>query len=131
MSAPLVYVDTSEVHEGSLEELRRAIEELVALIEGSEPQLLAYNVHLSDDGRRMTVVHVHADAASLDRHLEVAGPAFGRFADLIRLSSIRVFGEPSEEALGRLHEKARLLGCDDVEVQPPLAGFSRFTPAVR
>jgi quinol monooxygenase YgiN len=122
----LVYVDTSAVREGALEELKRAIKELVAFIDANEPQLLAYNVFLNKDGSEMTVVHMHADSASLERHLEVGGPAFRRFADLLTLSSIRVYGEPSEKAVGQLHEKARLLGCEDVVVQEPQAGFARL-----
>jgi hypothetical protein len=126
MSEPLLYVDTSEVREGALEELKDAIKELVEFIEANEPQLIAYNVCLSDDGSQMTVVHLHIDSASLDYHVEVAGPAFRRFADLITLSSIRVYGEPSDKAVRQLKEKARLLGSGDVIVHRPLAGFARF-----
>jgi hypothetical protein len=121
----LVYVDTSEVREGSLEELKRSIEDLAEFIEANEPQLLSYNASFSDDGRTMTVVHVHPDAASLERHMDVAGPRFARFADLLTLSSIRVYGEPSERAAGQLQEKARLLGCSDVAILRPDAGFTR------
>jgi quinol monooxygenase YgiN len=128
MSQPLVYIDTSEVREGALDDLKGAIEELVAFIDANEPQILAYSVYLSDDGSRMTVVHIHADSASLDYHMDVAGPAFRRFADLLTLSSIRVYGAPSDKALAQLHEKARLLGCEDVAVQSPYAGITRFGP---
>jgi hypothetical protein len=128
VSQPLVYIDTSEVREGALDELKGAIVELVGFIDANEPQILAYSVYLSDDGSRMTVVHIHADSASLDYHMDVAGPAFRRFADLLTLSSIRVYGAPSDKALGQLHEKARLLGCDDVTVHGPHAGFTRFGP---
>jgi hypothetical protein len=126
MSRPLLYIDSSEVQPGRLEELKGAIEELVQFVDASEPQLLAYNVYFSDDGGRMTVVHLHSDSASLERHLDVGGPAFRRLADLITLTSIRIYGEPSDKALGQLHDKARLLGYDDVIVQGPYAGFSRF-----
>jgi quinol monooxygenase YgiN len=129
MSQPLVYIDTSEVREGALDELKGAIAELVAFIDVNEPQILAYSVYLSDDGSRMTVVHVHADSASLDYHMDVASPAFRRFADLLTLSSIRVYGAPSDKALRQLHEKARLLGCEDVTVHAPHAGFTRFGTA--
>jgi hypothetical protein len=58
----------------------------------------------------MTVIHTHVDSASLEYRMDVAGPAFGRFADLVTLSSICIYGEPSEKALRQLHDKARLLG---------------------
>ena len=128
MSEPLLYVDTSEVREGALEALKGAIKELVEFIEANEPQLIAYNVYLSDNGSQMTVVHLHVDSASLDYHMEVAGPAFRRFADLITLSSIRVYGEPSDKAVRQLKDKARLLGSGDVIVHRPHAGFARFEP---
>jgi quinol monooxygenase YgiN len=126
MSQPLLYVDTSEVREGALEELRGAIQELVEFVDANEPQLIAYNVYLSEDGSQMTVMHLHADSASLDHHMDVAGPAFRKFADLLTLSSIRIYGEPSEKALRQLHDKAQLLGCRDVTVQRLHAGISRF-----
>jgi quinol monooxygenase YgiN len=126
ISGLLIYVDTSDVREGAVEELKRAIKDLVEFIDANEPQIVAYSVYLSDDGREMTVVHVHADAASLEYHLDVAGPAFRKLADLITLASIRVYGEPSERALMQLHDKARLLGRDDVAVHALEAGFSRI-----
>lgn len=126
MSRPLVYVDESDVREGALEELRAAINELVEFIEANEPQLISYSVFISDDGGRMTVMHVHPDSASLDVHMEVAGPAFARFKDLVRLKAIHIYGKPSDKALRQLRDKAQLLGTGDVVVQGPLAGFSRF-----
>lgn len=77
----------------------------------------------------MSVFHVHADSASLEFHLDVAGPAFRPFVDLVSLSSIQIYGEPSERAMEQLRAKVRLLGAGDVVVHPPLAGFLRSGPA--
>jgi len=126
MADLIVYVDTSNVREGALEELKAAIEELVDFIEANEPRLIAYNVYFSDDGTRMTVVHVHADSASLEYHLEVAGPVFRQFVELVTLSSIHIYGEPSEKVLTQAREKARLLGRGEVVVDALYAGFTRF-----
>jgi hypothetical protein len=124
VSVPLVYVDCSDVHDGALPDLRAAIEELARFIEANEPQLLAYSVYFSQDGKEMSVVHVHHDAASLDFHMDVAGPRFAPFADLLTLRSITVYGTPSSKAVAQLEEKARLLG-GDVRVEPAHAGFAR------
>ena len=126
MSDEIVYVDTSDVREGALEELKAAMKELVSFVEANEPRLIAYNVYFSDDGTRMTVVHVHPDSASLEYHMEVAGPAFRRFVELVTLSSIHIYGEPSGKLLEQSREKARLLGRGDVAVDALHAGFSRF-----
>jgi quinol monooxygenase YgiN len=128
MSDAIVYVDTAEVREGALEELKAAIKKLVDFVDANVPRLIAYNVYLSDDGARMTVVHVHPDSASLEFHIEVAGPVFRQFVELVKLSSIHVYGEPSVKVLKQLHEKARLLGrgAVAVEVDALHAGFTHF-----
>jgi hypothetical protein len=126
MSNAIVYVDTSDVREGALEELKTAILELVNFFDANEPRLIAYNVYFSDDGTRMTVVHVHPDSASLEYHMEVAGPVLRRFVELVTLSSIQIYGEPSEKLMKQLHEKARLLGGGAVVVAALHAGFTRF-----
>jgi hypothetical protein len=125
MSRPLVYVDTSTVREGALPRLKRGIAELAAFVDANEPQLLSYSVFFSEDEREMTVVHVHETEDSLDYHLEVAGPRFAPFAELLTLTSIRIYGQPSDAALRRLREKARELGCGEVVVSPLHAGFAR------
>ena len=107
MSRPLVYVDTSAVHQGALEELKGAIDELVRFVEAGEPQLIAYNVYLNDDGSQVTVVHVHADSASLEDHMDVTEPMFRRLADLLTLSSIRVYGERSRTRARKRDEAVR------------------------
>ena len=122
----IVYVDTSDVREGALDDLKAGMAELVELVEANEPRLLAYNVYLSSDGTRMTVVHVHSDAASLEKHLELVAPVLRRFVGLVTLSSIHVYGEAGEKVLEQLHEKANLLGRDAVVVDSLHAGFSRL-----
>jgi quinol monooxygenase YgiN len=126
MSDLILYVDTSDVREGALEELKPAIRELVDFVEANEPRLIAYNVYLSDDGTKMTVVNVHPDSASLEYHMTVAGPLFRRFVELVTLSSIHIYGEPSERVLRQSKEKAQLLGRGAVVVEPLFAGFARF-----
>jgi hypothetical protein len=83
-------------------------------------------VYFSQDGAQMTVIHIHADSATLDVHMDVAGPRFARFADLLTLSSIHIYGEPSAEAVKQLKDKVRLLGTGEVTVHPLHAGFGRF-----
>src|SRR5688572_6771077 len=126
MSDLILYVDRSEVREGALGALKPAIRELVDFVEANEPRLIAYNVYFSEDGTTMTVVNVHPDSASLEYHMAVAGPLFGRFVELVTLSSIHIYGEPSEKVLKQAHEKARLLGSGAVVVESLFAGSTRF-----
>jgi quinol monooxygenase YgiN len=125
MEGPIVFVDTSEIREGKLEELRRAVAELAEFVERNEPDPISYKVYFSADGRRMTVLQIHPDPASMERHMEVAGPVFARFADLLVLRTIDIYGSPSERVLEQLRRKAEVLGTATVVVHDLQAGFAR------
>lgn len=107
--------------------MKPAMKGLVDFVEANEPRIIAYNVYLSDDGTRMTVVHVHPDSESFEYHMELAAPVFRQFVELVTLSSIHIYGEPSEKVLRQSHEKARVLGRDAVVVDSLHAGFTRLT----
>jgi hypothetical protein len=126
MSEPIIYIDRSEIREGKLEKLKAAMNELVELVEANEPRLIAYNVYFTEDGTRMTVVHIHHDSNSLELHMKVAGPAFPKFAEFIKLSGIDIYGKPSDDLVEQLQQKARMLGNGTVLVHSPYAGFARF-----
>lgn len=129
MSDPVVYVDTSVIHEGRLEEVRAAVTGLAGFVEANEPGLLGYAAYFDETESRMTVIHVHADPPSLDFHMQVAGSRFAPFAELLTLQRIDVYGEPSSAALELLGEKARRLGRGTVSVHRMQAGFLRASPS--
>src|SRR6266545_4508517 len=105
MSDPIVFVDSSEIREGKLAELKTAIKDLVEFVESNEPRPIAYNVYLDERGTRMTVVQVHPDSASMEFHMQVAAPAFAKLVQLIRLSTMDVYGKPSDAVLEALRRK--------------------------
>lgn len=122
----IVIIDSSEVREGKLDDLKAAMRELVKFAEANEPEMIAYNVYLSEDGRQVTVLQVHPNSASAEFHMKVAGPAFAKFAEFIKMSGIDIYGNPSRDLLERLRLKARMLGGGAVVVHELHAGFSRF-----
>jgi len=89
------------------------------------PRLISYGFFLDREQRHMTVVAVHPDSASLEFHMDVGGAEFRKFADLIELSRIEVYGRVSDPVLERLHQKARMLGSGTVTVHELYAGFAR------
>jgi hypothetical protein len=99
---------------------------LAAFVESNEPRPISYNVYLNEDRTRMTVVQVHPDSASMEFHMNVAGPAFAKFEQLIKLSTMDVFGEPSDHLLEQIQQKVRMLGDAMVSVHNFRAGFDRF-----
>ena len=125
MPRPIVYIDTSTIREGKLEELEKAMKHLAAFVEANMPQLISYGFFLDQDSTQMTVVAVHPDSASLELHMDVGADEFRKFADLIDLSRIEVYGAVSDAVLERLHRKARMLGSGTVAVHELHAGFAR------
>jgi hypothetical protein len=59
MSDPIVVIDSSEIREGKIEELKMAIHDLVEFVESNEPRPIAYSAYIDEGGTRMTVVQVH------------------------------------------------------------------------
>ena len=122
----IVYVDRSEIGTGNLEQVKMLMTELAQFVEGAEPQLISYSFFLDETEHTMTVVAVHPDSASMELHMNVAGEEFRKFAGLITLRSIDVYGQPSAAVVELLEGKARMLGTGSVHVHHEHAGFTRL-----
>lgn len=129
MSAPIVSIDSSEIRQGRLEELKASMKELVAFVEANERRPIAYNVYFDEENSRMTVAQIHPDSRSMEQHMEVAGPEFPKLADLVTLSRIDIYGSPSEKIVEQMRRKAELLGGADLAVHRLHVGFARFGPS--
>jgi hypothetical protein len=129
-SEPIVYIDHSEIREGAIEELRAGVRRLVEFIDTREPQLIAYGFYIDEDARKMTVVAVHPDSASLELHMDIGGKEFRKLGHLLRLTGIECYGRPSERALDQLRQKAAALGDAGMVVSiGRSAGFMHLAPA--
>ena len=115
-SGPIVYIDHSDIREGSLEELKAGIRRLVDFIDSREPQLITYGFYIDEEALNMTVVAVHPDSASLELHMDIGSSEFRKLAHLLTLTAIECYGRPSERALGQLRHKAATLGDGETVV---------------
>lgn len=130
-TGPVLYVDRSDVHENRWDELKAAIHALVAFVDSHQPQMATYGFYLDEDGHRMTVVSLHPDSASLERHVEIGGPEFKKLAPFLRLREIEVFGHLSEKAAELVRQKADTLGESGlVTLHEQFAGFDRLSAKV-
>jgi hypothetical protein len=77
MSGPFVFIATNRLREGKLAAERGRAAELSAFIEANEPQLLAFNEYVNEDGTEVGVVQIHPDAASMEFHTEVVAERAG------------------------------------------------------
>ena len=57
--------------------------------------------------------------------MDVGADEFQKFADLIDLSRIEVYGAVSDAVVERLHRKAQMLGRGTVAVHEMWTGFAR------
>ena len=129
-SEPIVYIDHSDIREGSIEELRAGVRRLVEFIDAREPQLITYGFYIDDEAGKMTVVAVHPDSDSLELHMDAGGEEFRKLGHLLRLTGIECYGRPSERALEQLRQKAAALGDGGTVVSiGRFAGFTHFAPA--
>jgi hypothetical protein len=125
MAQPIVYIDTSAIREGKLDELEVAMEHLATFVEANVPRLISYAFFLDEARTLMTVVAVHPDSESLEFHMDVGREEFRKFADFIELLKIEVYGHVSDAVLERLHQKAKVLGSATVAVHEFFSGFGR------
>lgn len=126
MPEPLIFVDVSEIVSGKLEDAKAAFKELAAFVEANEPRTISYNVFFNATETVVTVVQVHPDSASMELHVKVGADLFKRFAGLLTMRTMEIYGEQSPELLEAMRAKARMLGAPGVEVHDLHAGFSRF-----
>jgi hypothetical protein len=123
---PIVYIDRSDIREGSLDELKAGVRRLVDYIGAREPQLITYGFYIDEEAATMTVVAVHPDSASLELHLDIGSREFSKLAHLITLTAIECYGQPSERALEQLRRKAATLGDGGTVVS--IGRFAGFNP---
>jgi hypothetical protein len=128
LAGPIVLIDVSLVRDGMLDDLKARMAELAEFVEASETRALSYQFFLSSAEREMTVIQVHPDSDSVVAQMASAAALFRPFAELLTMTAMDVYGEPSEELRDVLARKAALLGLG----QPPAihaltAGFERWT----
>lgn len=127
MSQQIIYIDVSEIRDGKVDELRKALIELVEFVNVNESLPFAYNFYFNQDNTRMTLIQVHPNSASLELHLQIAGALFPKFSKLIKMESIELYGNASDKILNQLNKKAEMLGGARVQTHQLQAGFSRFS----
>ena len=125
-AAPLIAIDSSEIREGKIDELKIGLAELVEFVEANEPEPIAYSIYIDEAGSRMTVVQIHPSSESMEVHMKLAGPIFQKFTELVVLSRIDFYGTPSDALLAQMLQKAEMLGNARLVVNELHAGFARF-----
>jgi hypothetical protein len=126
VAGPIIFVATNRLKDDALEAERARVGELVEFVEREEPQVLGFNEYVNEAGDEVTVVQIHPDAASLEKHLGVIADRARRAYEetLDRTVRIQVFGELPDPVASALRRQA----SDGVEIiinAERLGGFLR------
>jgi hypothetical protein len=126
MSGPFIFIATNRLKPGKLADEKQRVPGLVDFIETNEPQLIAFNEYVNEDGTEVAVVQVHPDAASMAFHMEViAERAAAAYAETLEATtSIQVFGMPSKAIFDVLERQAGV-GVPITVKAAHLGGFTR------
>jgi hypothetical protein len=126
MAGPFIFIGTHRLKEGKLGDFAAAWRNLVAVVEASEPQMIAFNAYANEAGTEVAVVQVHPDAASMELHMQVVREHItSAYEELLEeTTSIQVFGEFSDPARGMMEHLAGSGVALTVKVNE-LGGFTR------
>jgi hypothetical protein len=126
MSAPFIFIATNRLKEGKLAAERDRAADLSSFIEENEPQLLAFNEYVNEEGTEVGVVQIHPDAASMEFHMGIVAERTARaYAETLEATtSIQVYGEPSDAVLEMLRHQAGT-GVPMTVKRHHLGGFRR------
>lgn len=127
MPGPFIYIGTYTIKSGKLEETKKALGELVELVEANEPRLIGFNVYLDEQGTKASLVQVHPDADSMEFHMKVISEHLTSCFDYLEAAvSEQVYGAPTASLSSMLEEWAEP-GVPVTNMPAHEAGFTRTT----
>ena len=130
MAEPFVYVGTWTIRPGKQEEARKFLNEHAAFIEENEPQLIAFHVYFDEAGDTASVVQVHPDSASMERHMRLISEHMGAAFEVIdTILSEQYFG-PMSDSLAAILAKYETPDVTVTKMPVHQAGFTRTNAPV-
>ena len=128
MAGPVVYVGSHTIQPGKAELAHAASADLASHLEANHPRYLHFQITISEDGERMTVLQVHADEESFVLHLKLAADKIAAAYDFLgETTAIDIFGNPSLDLATAIGGMA---GSAPVTIHRPHHGFSRLPLAI-
>ena len=99
MPEPFIFITTSKIKEGKLDEYRTYTRKSVEIIHSNEPRLIAFSTYINEDGTKATTVQVHPDVDSMMFHLMVMMERMDIAFEHLELESMTVCGKPNDQFL--------------------------------
>jgi hypothetical protein len=129
MTEPIVFISHFRIKEGALDAYRRMHHEAVRALEADKPRTLAFLPYLDEDGTRLTILHLFADAESMDLHFKGAEERSAKAYEVLVPDGWDIYGTPSDQVLDAMRNAAGASGVT-LTLQPEyVGGFLRHASA--
>ena len=102
MAEPIVFVSHSRVKEGKLEGLREFMLKSTPVLQADKPRTLTFLAYLNESRSELTIVHVFADAAAMDVHMEGVSERVTKAYEYIETIGFDIYGRPSDTVLNMM-----------------------------
>jgi hypothetical protein len=129
MNQPVVFVSHFSVKEDKLNELKQQVREVLQMLEAEKARTTAQLAYLDDTGTKLSIVHVFADADTMDIHIQGAEERSRAAYEFMDPAGWEIYGTPSDAAMQMMRRAATSAGVA-LTVQPEyLSGFLRTESA--
>jgi quinol monooxygenase YgiN len=122
---PLFFISHFSVKPGHAEAFREMWADVVGTLETSKPATTAQVAYLSEDGSRLSIVHVFPDADALAAHFLGADERSRAVYEHIEPAGWEIYGRPHDEQLAGLRSEAVSAGVTLTVVPDAVGGFLR------
>jgi hypothetical protein len=118
---PIFFISHFSVKPGHAEPFRNLWTTVIQSLKTSKPATTAQVAYLSDDGSRLSIVHVFPDADALAAHFLGAGERSRAVYEHITPAGWEIYGSPHGEQLAGLRAEAEAAGVT-LTVEPDVVG---------
>ena len=94
MPAPFILITTHRINTGQVDEFKRLSRDYEEFVRANEPDLLAYYAYLDEETSEASLVQIHRDARSADRHMQIAAEKIAQGVAVTTTVRAEVHGSP-------------------------------------
>jgi len=127
MAQPIVFISHFTIKPGKADELKLLAHDVATRLEAEKPETLIFLIYLDDNRTHATFVHMFADPAAMDLHIDGAQERSQAAFELIEPMGWEIYGGPSDDALGTMRQAATSAGVPLTIQREYMAGFVRLS----
>lgn len=129
MTEPIVFVSHFRVKEDKLDGLKQMFREALDMLEAEKPRTTAQLAYLDENGTNVSIVHVFADADTMDFHFQGAEERSRAAYEFMDPAGWEIYGTPSDTALQMMRQAAASADVALTVRSEYLGGFLRIQAA--